>query len=176
MPLKPSLTAEIYDVPLGEFVRTRNAIAARLRAAGKDAEARAVRAIAKPRATVWAINKVARAAPRSIAQLLSAFDRLKRAQLRRPDEIGAAADALRERIEDVVHRATAAMDEGGLGVGVDTRRRLAATLRGAAAAARERLEAGALTEEMSAPGFELFGGATPRPRGARRRWRSARSR
>jgi hypothetical protein len=155
---------ELYDVPLAQFVRRRNAVADRLRAAGKAREAKAVRAIAKPKTTVWSVNKVAREDRTSIERVLAAFDRLKRAQLRRPAEIGAAAETLRTAIESVVHKATAAIGAAGGAVSVDTHRRIATTLRGAAAGARKELLAGALTEEVSAPGFELFGDAMPRGR------------
>ena len=162
---------ELYAAPLAEFVQRRNAVAARLRAAGKDDEANAIRAIPKPRATVWALNKVAREDRKSIERMVAAFDRVKRAQLRRPDEMGATADALRTAIETVVHKASAAIRDAGGGVSVDTHRRLATTLRGAAAGARSALLSGSLTEEVSAPGFELFGDAVPsgrRPRAVAR--------
>jgi hypothetical protein len=149
----------LYDVPLSDFVRRRNEIADRLRAAGKRDAAEAVRAIAKPKVTVRGINKVARRDRAAISAMLAAFDRLKQAQLRRPDEIAAAADALRAAIEAVVHKVMDAIRESGAAVSVDTHRRVATTLRGAAATERDRLRAGELTAELSAPGFELFGGA-----------------
>ena len=162
--LKTAPGDELYDVPLAEFVRRRNAIADRLRAEGRTREAKALRAIARPKATVWAINKMARVEPKAIAQVLSAFDRLKRAQLRKPDEIAAAANGLRSAVEAVTHAATEAIEAGGGAVSVDTHRRIAGTLRGAAAVARDRLVEGARTEEIAAPGFELFDGAVPRGR------------
>jgi hypothetical protein len=159
---------ELYDVPLAEFVRRRNAVADRLRAAGKEREAEAVRAIAKPRRSVWGLNKVAREDRTAIERVVAAFDRLKRAHLRRPEDIGAAADALRAATAIVVEKAAAAISAaGGRGVDVDTHRRMATTVRGAAALARKDLLAGALTADISAPGFELFGDAVPR--GRRRR-------
>ena len=152
---------ELYDGSLADFVRRRNAVADRLRAAGKREEAKAVRAMARPKSSVWGLNKVAREDRKSMERVAAAFDRLKRAQLRKPEEIAAAADGLREAIETVVHKATAAISAAGGGVSVDTHRRIATTLRGAAAVARNELLSGALTEEISAPGFELFGDAVP---------------
>ena len=44
---------EIYQTPLAEFVRARNALAARLTKSGHAAQAKAIRELTKPKATVW---------------------------------------------------------------------------------------------------------------------------
>jgi hypothetical protein len=155
---------ELYAVPLRDFIARRNGIVARLREAGRDADAKALAAIAKPKATVWAINRVARASPKLVARALTAFDALKAAQLRTPAKMGEAAAAFRAATEAVVHEAIAAMKEAGLSTTLDTHRRLANTLRGAATSARGPLTDGRLTDEVAPAGFELFAGTTPRGR------------
>jgi hypothetical protein len=156
--------AELYRTPLAEFVRARNAIAARLSKSGRAGEARAVRALAKPKASVWGLNRVAREAPKIVRRVLTAFDGLKRAQLRRPEHFGVASEELRNAVDAAVDQARSLLVAEGMNVSLDTRRRMDATLRGAAAGARDTLVRGALTEELPAPGFELFGGARPRGR------------
>ena len=153
---------ELYAAPLDDFVATRNALAARLQGSGKADVAKGVRRVAKPKATVWALNKLARDGDAKLLKgFLVAFDALKRAQLRRPDDVAAAMKHLRDATEAVIHRATDAIAKAGVRVSVDTHRRIGTTLRGAAASARDELLAGTLTHEITAPGFEVFGGATP---------------
>ena len=155
---------ELYAVPLGEFIARRKAIATRLRERGRTDEAKALAAVAKPKATVWAINRVARAEPKLFTRVVTAFDDLRAAQLRRPDEMTEATRGFRDAVEAVVHRAIAAMKDAGLSTTLDTHRRLANTLRGAASAARGALADGTLTDEVTPAGFELFEGTTPRGR------------
>jgi hypothetical protein len=123
------------------------------------------------RAAVWALNELARRDRTLIARVLAAFDRLKRAQTQaRPVAIREANAALRGAVDAAVDRAAARLAESGGTVTLATRRRLDATLRGAAAGARDALAEGALTQELAAPGFEVFGdvplGAVARERRA----------
>jgi hypothetical protein len=151
----------LYEAPLAEFVATRNALAARLAKAGEAERAKAIKAIAKPKATVWAINRVARRSPRAVQQVMSAFDRLKTAQLRDPSKMGEASEALRAALDAVTHQAIEALDDAGIGTTLDTHRRISNTLRGAAATQRGLLSMGSLTDEVTPGGFELFGTAKP---------------
>ena len=153
-PADPS--RELYHTPLADFVRARNALAARLTKSGRAAEAKAVRELTKPKATVWGLNRVAREAPKTIQRVLKAFDELKNAQLRRQEHFGRASEELHEAVDAAVDQAAALLTAEGLRVSLETRRRMDATLRGAAAGARDALASGALTEELAAPGFELF--------------------
>lgn len=59
---------ELYTAPLSEFVARRKAVAARLRERGRMDEAKAVAAVGKPRATVWALNRIARTEPKVVAR------------------------------------------------------------------------------------------------------------
>jgi hypothetical protein len=70
-------------------------------------------------------------------------------------------------VDAAVDQAASMLTAEGLHVSLDVRRRMDATLRGAAAGARNALVQGALTEDMPAPGFELFAGASPRARAGR---------
>ena len=155
---------ELYTAPLAEFVARRKALAARLRERGRTDEAKAVAAVGKPKATVWALNRIARTEPKLVARVLATFDQLRSAQLRQPAQMAEATRSFRDAVEAVVHRAIAALKSDGLSTTLDTHRRMANTLRGAATSARGALAAGTLTEEVSPAGFELFAGTTPRGR------------
>ena len=161
---RPDPLDDLYAAPPRDFIARRKAIAARLREQGDADAAKAVAAVAKPKATVWAINHVARASPKAVKRLVTAFDAVKAAQVRAPAKMASATGDLREATEAVVHDAIAAMTDAGLGTTLDTHRRIANTLRGAAATARDALLEGRLSDEVTPAGFELFAGTTPRGR------------
>src|SRR5712691_86298 len=94
--------AELYAAPLRDFVARRNAIVARLRKDGRADDATALAGVPKPKATVWALNRVARTSPKAIKRVIAAFDALKSAQLRAPAKMSAATAELREAMEAVV--------------------------------------------------------------------------
>ncbi|MDP9121247.1 MAG: hypothetical protein M3O15_07745, partial [Acidobacteriota bacterium] len=50
----------LYDLPLFGFTAARNALAARLEKAGGHAAAAAVKALAKPSPSAWAVNMLLR--------------------------------------------------------------------------------------------------------------------
>jgi len=71
---------ELYPLPPGEFTAARNELATRLRKAGERAGADAVKRLAKPTLSAWALNQVAHRKPAVIQQLLAAGGDLARAQ------------------------------------------------------------------------------------------------
>ena len=151
----------LYEAPPREFVTARNALAARLKQAGDEAGARRVREIPRPKAAVWAINRVARRSPKLVRAVVDAFDALKKAQLRNPAATPSGVDALKGALDAVTRAAMTALSEAGMKPSLDTRRRIDGTLRGAAASTRGALLAGSLTDELAAPGFDVFSGAVP---------------
>jgi len=157
---------ELYQVPPSEFVRERNALAARLRKAGRTAEAADMARLRRPSPVLWAINRVAHDQPGEVKQLIEATEALKLVQLGRRKDVDAVGTRQRNALQNFVTRAAAALQSVGLGVSPAMLRRASATLLGAAADSRARalLQQGRLSEELSAPGFEVFGGMTPRTR------------
>jgi hypothetical protein len=155
----------LYGVPLDEFVRERNGLAARLRKAGKADAAAEIAALRKPSAPLWAINQLARTEAPAIARLLEATDALRDAQLGRPrgGDPTARAAAQRTALEELVDRAASLLHPEAAEVPADTRARLSATLLGAATDRdlREDLRRGRLDRELKAPGFEVFAGTRP---------------
>jgi len=157
---------ELYQVPPSAFVRERNALAARLRTAGRTAEAADVARLRRPTPVLWAINRVAHDQPGEVKQLIEATDALKLVQLGRRKDVDAVGTRQRRALQNLVTRAAAALRSVDLGGSPAMLRRASATLLGAAADSRARalLQQGRLSEELSAPGFEVFGGMTPRTR------------
>jgi hypothetical protein len=151
---------ELYRVPLDTFTRERNDKAAALRKAGEPAAARAVRELKRPGAALWAVNQLAHHEPRRLGAFVDTVQELRRIQLRDPRAAGALVQRQRAELDDLVERAIARLERATPA----TRRRIADILLGAAAErshARE-LQAGRLTVELPAPGFEALLGA---PRG-----------
>jgi hypothetical protein len=147
----------LYDVAPTRFVAARARLAARLRRAGKSDVARAVAKLPRISAVVWAINRVARRDEGLVSRLVSALERLERAQRHRhPVGIDAANAEMAAAAAPAVARAACYMREAGLAVTPATRRRLDTTLRGAAAYERQALREGVLTHELVAPGVDIF--------------------
>jgi hypothetical protein len=168
----PDLDQELdrlYGVAPDQFVKERDALAARLRQAHQTEAAAAVAKLRKPPAVASAVNRLARAEPKAVAALLDAAERLRKAQERAlggaggaPEVAQAAADE-RARVRDLV-AAARRLDPPVPAAAVE---RLGQTLRAAAAGdadTRKQLEHGRLTGEVQVAGFEAFAGVKVAPR------------
>jgi hypothetical protein len=144
----------LQDVPPQEFVRARNALAARLVKEGKAGEANRIRRLRRPSPVVWALNRVAVGRPRDLGDLIDAVDQLRRAQLGQGD-LRRSTERYRAAFESVVDAAGHLLHEAGTRLAPDLDRRLRSTLLAAAADRRIRadLQAGRLAEEHAGPGF-----------------------
>lgn len=89
-------------------------------------------------------------------RVLTAFDRLKAAQLKQPAKLTDASAEFKKAVEDAAHEALAALKDGGVTTTLDTHRRIANTIRGAAAEARDALGEGTLDREYAPTGFDVF--------------------
>ncbi len=170
----PNLERELdnlYALPLEQFTKARNDLAARLRKAHQEDVAQAVRGLKKPSTVAWAANRLAREQPKQVGTLLEEAERLREAQQRSlggkasADEVNEASAAEREAL-----RALLASARGALGPRATPAllERLSQTLRAAAIddAARALLQRGRLTEDLRAVGFgPLEAVAPPRRRG-----------
>ena len=154
---------EVYTVPPSDFIRVRDARVRKLRSAGHDSVASALQRLRKPTAVVWALNQAARTAPANVRAFLSALERMGRAQLRQPHDLAPASETMRTALGRVVGDVRDTLQAAGTAWTPAMSRRVSETLRGAAAdpAQRERLLNGRLNEEMTAPGFDVFGDARP---------------
>jgi hypothetical protein len=157
---------ELYALPPREFTRARDARAAGLRAAGRAAEARAVRELRRPSVALWAANQLAHAEPRRLEGFVRTVDGVRRAQLRDPRAASEALRRQRAELDLLVHRAGELLAEHGHRATLATERRVSDTLLGAAVDRRlsEDLRHGRLTAEQLPPGFEVLAGAAPASR------------
>jgi hypothetical protein len=168
------LDAEIdplFQLPLAEFTGARNALAARLKKEGRAVEAARVKALVKPPAPAWAVNQLYWQDPKSFEALLTAGERIRRAQtgkLRNAD-LRALLDEKKQLMTMLITRASAILAAGGHAASAEVMRRVSTTLESLAAwGERDGVpKAGRLTADLDPPGFdtlsELMGGKKLEP-------------
>src|SRR5215213_8183037 len=163
--------AALYQLPLEQFVATRDQLARRLRAAGDRDRARQVAALRRPPVSAWAANQLAHAAPNAIAELLDAGAALRQAQqdalAGQPGaarQLRTATPHLRAAITRLSQRAETLLVRSGHAASDATLSRLAATLQAAATgdeATRAALAEGRLPGDLDPAGFGLDLGSAP---------------
>jgi hypothetical protein len=157
----PDLEQELdglYALPLEEFTKARNDLAARLRKAHQTEAADLVRALKKPSVVAAAANRLAREEPQQVVALLAAGERLRDAQQRalagdaKAEEVNEAAAAERDAVRALLASGRLRLGARSSAAILD---RLGQTLRAAAVddEGRTLLERGRLTEELKAVGF-----------------------
>ena len=156
----PRVIEQLYAVPPHEFTRERDALAAALAKQGHPDQAREVRRLRRPSASLWAVNQLAHAEPSRLGAFLDAVAEVRRAQLRDPRAAAEAAQQQRGERDALVERAGALLAALGPRPTPATLRRIASTLLGAAAdhARAQELRQGRLTHELDPPGFEVLAG------------------
>ena len=157
--------AALYQLPLEQFVATRDQLARRLRAAGDRATARQVAGLRRPPVSAWAANQLAHAAPNAVAELLEAGAALRQAQqdalAGQPGaarQLRTATAHLRAAITRLSARAETLLVRAGHAASDATLTRLAATLQAAATgdeATRAALAQGRLPGDLDPAGFGL---------------------
>lgn len=168
----PDLERELdalYTLPLEEFTKARNDLAARLRRAHQAEKADVVKALRKPSLVAWAANRLARERPRQLTDLLEAGVQLRETQQQAlrgragGAEVGDASAAEREALHALLAAARPLL--GGRAT-PQLLERLARTLRAAAVddEAAALLRRGRLTEELEAVGFGPLEPVTPQRR------------
>jgi hypothetical protein len=125
----------LYQLPLGEFVAARTALAAKLKANGDAQGTSRVKALARPNISAWAANQVYWTAQREFETLQASTRRLQQTQAE-----GALDTALREATKErreaqaaVMGRAESILSGAGQGLSTDILRRISATLEALAA-------------------------------------------
>jgi hypothetical protein len=156
----PDLERELdslYGLPLDEFTKARNDLAARLKRAHQAEAADAIKALKKPTLAAWWANQLARDEPKLVRALLDAAAALRETQQRSLAGRAAASDvtaaAARER--EAIRALVAAARGLPAPPTAATLERLGQTLQAAAVddIGRDLLERGRLTEELHAVGF-----------------------
>jgi hypothetical protein len=157
--------AALDQLPLEQFVATRDQLARRLRAAGDRATARQIAGLRRPPVSAWAANQLAHAAPNAMAELLDAGAALRQAQqdalAGQPGaarQLRTATAHLRGAITRLSSRAETLLVRAGHAASDATLSRLAATLQAAATgdeATRASLTQGRLPGDLDPAGFGL---------------------
>ena len=157
----------LYGLPLDRFTEARDTRVKELRSGGEREAADHLKQARKPTAAAWVANQLARSERMNVRALLTAGEQLREGQAAlmtggKPDEL--------RRAEESERRALTALLDAGREItdGDATLRKLESTLRAAAIdpEARELLERGRLTKELSPSGFGLAGMPAPTKRRA----------
>ena len=154
---------ELYGVPPKEFSSARNAKAAALKAAGRTADAEAVRRLAKPSPFLWATNQLARLDPDRVARFVDLVHRVRQSQLRDPRTAAEGMQTIRAELQGLTNRAAEVLTKAGYRVAAPAAARISDTVLGAAVDAElvDDLRRGRLGAELPAPGFEVLAGVAP---------------
>lgn len=165
---------ELYGLPLEDWTRARNDLAARLKKAHQAEQAEQVRALRKPSIVAWAVNQLARQERQRVDALLRAGERLRATQERAlrgkaaGGDVNAAARAERDAVRDLVAAARRLLEDAGSAASPQTLDRVSQTLRTAAVddTGRELLARGRLEGELTGVGFGSLTAVQPaaRPR------------
>jgi hypothetical protein len=160
----------LFKLPLGEFTPARNALAARLRKAGQQAQADATKALPKPSVPAWVVNQLYWQHRKEFDRLIAAGDRFRKSPGTRE-----LLEARRNAQAALVPFATAVLRDAGSNGSRDMLRRVTSTLEALATygSSHEAPQPGRLTAELSPPGFDMLAGLLPPGGGGRRGVKSA---
>ncbi|MGH9161778.1 MAG: hypothetical protein ACRD2X_17575 [Vicinamibacteraceae bacterium] len=157
----------LYQVPLGEFVAVRNALATRLARGGNKAAALQVKQLAKPSLAAWVVNQLYWRARSEFDGLIAAGDRLREAQQQRlagskTVDLQEAIRARQQAVDALLDRADALARDEGAALTPAIRQRAATTLDAIAAhgGGAERPPVGRLTTELQPSGFAALASLT----------------
>ena len=156
----------LYQLPLADFTAARNALAARVKKAGGDADA--VKALTKPSISAWAVNQLFWRHRHEFDRLMTAGERFRDAQAAqlagKSADLRAPLDARREALSDLSRLAAGLLHEAGNPASPDMMRRVTTTLEALAVYGRHEgaPPAGRLHDDVDPPGFEALSALVPR--------------
>lgn len=159
----------LFQLPLEEFTRTRNELAARLRKSGRPDDAERVKALSKAPATAWAVNQLYWRHPQDVEKLFVLGEKVRKAQSGGHGNLRELLDERRKMMSELTTRASAILREGGHAVTPDATRRMATTIDSLASWGRTdgAPQPGRLTADLEPLGFDglaaLMGGKKLEP-------------
>ena len=151
----------LFKLPLGEFTPARNALAARLKKAGQQVMADAVKAAPKPSVAAWAVNQLYWRHREPFARLIEAGDRFRQVQsehhTRNSARVREQLESRREAQAVLVRIAADVLRDGGYSGTRDMLRRVTSTLEALSTygSLPDAPQAGRLTAELEPPGFDM---------------------
>ena len=151
--------ARVFQAAPGAFTERRNALASRLKAAGRPGDAGHVKQLTRPTAPAWAVNQLAWRTPDVLARLRAAGDRLRQEQEQAlaggSRDLRAAMVERRAAVDEAVAAAVGVLEQEGGPVTPATRERIAASCEAIATygTGPGAPEVGRLTAEVASPGL-----------------------
>lgn len=151
----------LYELPLGEFTRARNALAAELKKSGERDEAERIRSLAKPVLTAWVVNRLYRTERKKFDRLAAAGAELRAVQHRGAgdaDVLRGAMDRRRAALNALLAAAEKLVVEGGGAATRATLRRIETNLDAVATFgdAGPGQTLGCMTADLDSPGFDAL--------------------
>jgi hypothetical protein len=159
---------ELFQLPLDAFTAARNALAARLKKAGRLEEAERVRTLGKPPVSAWAVNQVYWRHRQPFDRLIASGERFRKAQAAQlagnAADLKASLDDRREALLELSKLAAGVLRESGHTPSSELMRRVNTTLEALATygAHPDAAERGRLTDDLAPPGFEALAALVPR--------------
>jgi hypothetical protein len=147
---------ELYALSPAEFTAARDERARQARAAGQRDEAAAIKKLARPTASAWLVNQLARTAPDQIARLIAVGKALEEAQRNLVGErLRELSTERRQVINELLPHATEIARQAGQPASQGTMGEVRATLEAALADARARaaVQSGRLTKALAYAGI-----------------------
>jgi hypothetical protein len=161
-------TDALFQLPLAEFTPARNALAARMKKAGRGEEAERIKALTKPSVPAWTVNQLYWRRRDAFDALIAAGERFRAAQASqlagKSADLRGPLDARREVLSELSRFAADTLREAGANPTPDTMRRITTTLEALSTygALPEAPRAGRLTDDVDPPGFETLAALVPR--------------
>jgi hypothetical protein len=157
---------ELFTLPLAEFTSARNALAARLKKAGRGDDAELVKSLTKPPISAWTVNQLYWKHRAAFEQLIESGVRFHKAQSSRTAgkvaDMRFALDARREALTQLSDLATSVLEDAGHNAAPETIHRITTTLEAISvyASRSDAPRPGRLTADVDPPGFESLGSFT----------------
>lgn len=176
----PSDIDDLFQLSLTEFTAARNALTAKLKAAGQAEDAAAIKALPKPPLSAWTVNQLYWRHRKALDQLVASGERLRKAQAsqladrgkgeRGKAELRVLIEAHRAAVSELSTRAAALLRDAGHPPTPDLTRRITTTLEALAAYGSQPSAppAGRLTSDVDPPGFDALAALVPRKGGRAR--------
>ena len=152
---------------MAEFTAARNALAGKLKKAGKDEEAERVKTLPKPSLAAWVVNQLYWRQRKAFDRLIDAGERFRKAQAAQLSgkhaDMRGPLDARREALSELTRLAAGVLRAAGHNPTPEQTRRVTTTLEALATYGSHpgAPPAGRLTDDIDPPGFEALAALVP---------------
>jgi hypothetical protein len=157
----------LFQLPLTAFTSSRNAMASRLKKAGRAEDAERVKALTKPSVAAWAVNQLFWKHRIAFDRLLHAGEQFRKAQTTqlagKSADIRGPLEARRAALSELSGHAAKMLTAAGNTAAPDTTRRITTTLEALStyAGIPDTPQPGRLVDDVQPPGFEALAALVP---------------